>query len=248
MRRVFVTATGTGVGKTFVMCRLVEELRSAGGWRSAEEWRLKPLPRTGGHGRPARLRVLKPVVTGFDARDAGASDPGRLLRSQGSPSSRAHLDATSPWRFAAPLSPDMAARREDRVIPFDELIAFCTQDVQAELTLIEGIGGVMVPLDEQHTVLDWIERLAPQVLLVAGSYLGTLSHTLTAAAALGGRGVTPAAVIVSESAHAPVALAETTATLQRLLPGTRVVGLPREPTSSVEPPPLLPLLEGVIAT
>jgi dethiobiotin synthetase len=92
--------------------------------------------------------MIKPVATGFEARSAEQSDSGRLLLAQGLPLDAANLDATTPWRFGAPLSPDMAARRENRSLPFAELVAFCAQRHDVDLTLIEGIGGVMVPLEE----------------------------------------------------------------------------------------------------
>ena len=205
MIRVFVTATGTDVGKTFVACALARELRARG----------------------QRLRVVKPVATGFDTHNVEQSDTGRLLSAQSLRLTAASLEATTPWRFAAPLSPDMAARRENRTLPFGKLVGFCRQRSGVDLTLVEGIGGVMVPLDAKHTVLDWIERLEPRVVLVAGSYLGTLSHTLTAVSALRGRALEPTAVVISESREQPVPLAETADAVQRRLRGVPVLALPR---------------------
>ena len=106
-----------------------------------------------------------------------------------------------------------------------------------DVTLIEGIGGVMAPLDAEHTVLDWIVALEAPTLLVVGSYLGTLSHSLTAAATLRARGVTIAGVVVSESAEQPVPAAETAATLARFTAPVPVRVLPR-----AAPVPLLPLV------
>jgi dethiobiotin synthetase len=208
--RVFLTATGTDVGKTFVACALVRELVARG----------------------SKLRVIKPVATGFDARGAKQSDSGRLLLAQGLPLTAAHLDATTPWRFGAPLSPDMAARRESRFLPFADLVAFCKRRHDVDLTLIEGIGGVMVPLDAEHTVLDWIERLSPKVVLVAGSYLGTLSHTLTAIACLKARGLGPAAVVISESLQQPVPLEETAEAVRQRLRDVPIIALPRTSAAS----------------
>ena len=149
-----------------------------------------------------------------------------------------NLAAVSPWRFSAPLSPDMAAARERRAIPFDALVAHCRAAARdGEVTLIEGIGGVMVPLDDRHTVLDWIAALGVPTLLVVGSYLGTLSHSLTAAAALRGRGVAVAAVIVNESEDQPVPATETAATLARFVAPIPLRVLPRS-----APVPLLPLV------
>jgi dethiobiotin synthetase len=219
MTTLFVTASGTDVGKTFVTVRLIDELAAAG----------------------YRVRALKPVASGFDPTNPGESDTGALLRAQGLDASAAHLEAVSPWRFAAPLSPDMAAAREGRAVPFDSLVDFCRAPHAADVTLIEGIGGVMVPLDDTHTVLDWIGALRAPALLVVGSYLGTLSHTLTAAAALKSRGVRIAGVVVSESAEQPVPAAETAKVLRKFLEPTRVQSLPRLAARGATP--LLPLLE-----
>jgi dethiobiotin synthetase len=217
MSTLFVTATGTDVGKTFVMARLVAELRAA----------------------RRSVQALKPVASGFDAADVSASDTGVLLDALGLPATPANLDAVSPWRFAAPLSPDMAAARERRAIPFAELVEFCNAPRAADVTLIEGIGGVMVPLDAEHTVLDWIAAVGAPAVLVAGSYLGTLSHTLTAVAALRARGCTLAAVIVSESVEQPVPLEETAAALRRFVGPVVVSVLSRPPGAGMR---LLPLL------
>jgi len=215
MTTLFVTASGTDVGKTFVTVRLIAELAQAG----------------------HRVRALKPVASGLDAADLG-SDSARLLKAQGLAIDAASLDAVTPWRFAAPLSADMAAARERRSVPFDALVDFCRAPSDADVTLIEGIGGVMAPLDATHTVLDWIAALAAPALLVVGSYLGSLSHSLTAAAALTQRSVTVAGIVVSESLEQPVGADETAATLARFLSPTPIRVLPRNGST-----PLSPLLE-----
>jgi dethiobiotin synthetase len=218
MTVLFVTASGTDVGKTFVTLQLIHELTAAG----------------------YRVRALKPVASGFDAANPQASDTGALLRAQGLEPNAASLDAVSPWRFSAPLSPDMAAAREGRAVPFAALVDFCRTPRDADVTLIEGIGGVMVPLDATHTVLDWIAALGAPALLVVGSYLGTLSHSLTAAAAVKARGAHMAGVVVSESAEQPAPAAETATVLARFLTPTPVRVLPRHATRSATP--LLPLV------
>jgi len=215
MTTLFVTASGTGVGKTFVTMRLIAELTQAG----------------------YRVRARKPVASGLDAANLGDSDTAQLLRAQGLAVDAANVDAVSPWRFAAPLSPDMAAARERRTVPFDTLVAFCRASSDCDITLIEGIGGVMAPLDATHTVLDWIAALAAPALLVVGSYLGSLSHSLTAAAALQQRAVPIAGIVVSESLEQPVAVDETAATLARFLAPIPLRVLPRNGST-----PLAPLL------
>jgi dethiobiotin synthetase len=206
MTRLFITATGTGVGKTFVTAALAHRAREAG----------------------STLRVLKPLISGFDPDDAG-SDSATLAAAAGLSADAASLERISPWRYRAPLSPDMAAAREGRTIDVDAVIGFCRTALAGpeECVLIEGVGGVMVPLDDRRTVRDWIAALDIQVILVAGSYLGTLSHTLTALVALAGVGIVPRAIVVSESVEAPVPLAETMAALGRFAGTVPIIGLPR---------------------
>jgi dethiobiotin synthetase len=222
LRARFVTATGTGIGKTLVTAALIHQLRSAG--------------------EPVEVR--KPLLTGWPDPDGAPSDPELLLRAQALEPTLARIDAISPWRFAAPLSPDMAAAREGRALDVDALIAFtrAARDAAKGWLLVEGVGGVAVPLDERHTVLDWIAGSGLPALLVAGSYLGTLSHTLTAAAALRAAGIELAGLVICESPESPVPLAETRATLVRFLgeiPTALVPRLAPGPEPWRTAPPLL---------
>ncbi|MBN1238704.1 MAG: dethiobiotin synthase [Gammaproteobacteria bacterium] len=219
-RTLFVTATGTDVGKTFVTTALIDLLRADG----------------------RRVAALKPVATGFEPEAAAASDSGLLLRALGRPLDPASLDAVSPWRFAAPLSPDMAAAREGRGIDFDALVDFCRVPRDADALLIEGIGGVMVPLDARRTVLDLIAAVGAPSLLIAGSYLGTLSHTLTAAGMLAARGCALSGIAVSESQDQPVPAEETAATLRRFVPDAPVIVVPRQGRAGAAPLPAAELL------
>lgn len=200
MTALFVTGSGTDIGKTYITELLVR--------REVAE------------GRP--IRVLKPVISGFDPAHPADSDTGRLLAAQGRALSPANIDAMSPWRYSAPLSPDMAAARENTAVPFDEVAAFCRREIAAAEgdrvdLLIEGVGGVMVPLDETRTVLDLIETLEIPVLVIVGSYLGTISHTLTACAVLTQREIAIDRVVISETPDSTVDLAETQASLARFL-------------------------------
>jgi dethiobiotin synthetase len=207
MTAIFVTATGTDVGKTFVAAGLVAALRERG--RTVE--------------------VIKPVVSGYDPRRAAESDPGVLLAALGRPVTDESVARIAPWRFAAPLSPDMAAQREARTLDFAALVTFSRDAVVArqDVLLIEGVGGIMVPLDNRHTVLDWMSALRVPVVLVAGSYLGTLSHTLTALDVLARHALDVRAVVVSESPDSPVPLDDTVASLARFAKAVEVLALPR---------------------
>ncbi|MDG4870018.1 dethiobiotin synthase, partial [Guyparkeria sp. 1SP6A2] len=82
-------------------------------------------------------------------------------------------------------------------------MAWCRDTVHAHdgVTLIEGVGGVMVPLNDRHTVRDWMAGLGLPAILVAGTYLGTLSHTLTAIETLERARLHIAVVVLNESAE-----------------------------------------------
>ncbi len=202
----FITGTGTDIGKTWLACALLRHWRRQG---------LEPA-------------AYKPVLSGFDPAAAPDGDAGRLLAALGRPTSQAEIDAIAPWRFTAPLSPDMAAAREGRRIVFDELLAFTRQaTVGASPILVEGVGGVMVPLDEGHTVRDWIAASGLPCVLVAGSYLGSLSHTLTALEALARVGAGVTAIALNETPDSPVALTATVESLSRHVAGVPVVAIAR---------------------
>jgi dethiobiotin synthetase len=207
MASVFITASGTDVGKTFVAAGLIRLLRGNG----------------------EVIDAVKPIVSGFDPARTGESDCGVLLNALGLPLSEQEIEDISPWRFAAPLSPDMAARHEGKEIDFDQLVSFCETSIkEAEGSLlIEGVGGVMVPLDQDNTVLDWIAELDLPVVLVAGSYLGSISHTLSAAEVLDQEDCDLRTIVVSESEGSHVPLYETVATIARFLPAVEVIALPR---------------------
>jgi len=226
VRRLFVTASGTGVGKTLVTAALAHQCRRAG----------------------QSVRALKPVISGYTPATHRESDAAVLLDSLGLSHAPAEIDRLSPFRFEAPLSPDMAAAREGRRLDFAALLDTSrTAAAGAEdVLLIEGVGGVMVPLTEDKTVLDWIVALEMPSLLVVGSYLGTISHTLTAAEALRGRNARLAGIVISESAESPVPPDETRDTIRRFLPGVRIRVLPRLGGEAPwrDAPDLTALLEG----
>ena len=225
MAGVFVTGTGTDVGKTFVTAALVRHLRSAG----------KPVD------------AFKPVVSGFDPANIASSDPGVLLSALGRGVISDELDRIAPWRFAAPLSPDLAAKAERRSMDFSALVEFSRRVAYGRgTTLVEGIGGIMVPLDQTHTVLDWMSALRIPVLLVAGSYLGTISHTLTALHVLAQRNLDIAGVVVSESTAPGASRDDTVATIGRFAAPIDVFGVPRLPDGTPPPPDVLSRIERLL--
>ncbi|MGH6973848.1 MAG: dethiobiotin synthase [Stellaceae bacterium] len=206
MSAIFVTGAGTDVGKTFVACGLVAELRRRG----------------------RAVAAFKPLASGFDPVQPQASDPGALLTALGEPVSLASLDRVAPFRYRAALAPDMAAAAEGRSVDFDAVVAFSRRAMAAtDIVIIEGVGGVMSPISERHTVLDWIAALRMPALLVTGTYLGAQTHALTALAALQRRSIAVHAVVASETHGSTVDLHENVCSLARFTAPVPVVAIPR---------------------
>lgn len=204
MPALFVTGTGTDIGKTYVSCALIRALKARG----------------------ATVDAFKPVVSGFAPKDAAGSDPARLAAALGDPGAVFRI---APRRYLAPLSPNIAARLEGETLVLDDMVIDAVAraaEIRDGLLLVEGAGGVMSPLTDGETNLDMIAALGAPVLLVAGSYLGTISHVLTALVALRAAKARVAAVVMSESLDAPN-LAQTAQALAPFLEGAALFLAPR---------------------
>lgn len=206
-RTLFVAGAHTDIGKTHVGCALIRAARARG----------------------IACDAFKPVLSGFAPDQAAESDAGRLLAALGRP--LADLDVVSPLRFAAPLAPPLAARREGARLLIADILGRCRAWLAASpasLRLLEGAGGLMSPIAEDGTALDLPEQLGLPSILVSGGYLGAVSHTLTALEVMRTRGLPVLAVVVSEDAspEAPD-FAETVALVQAFTGGVPVVSARR---------------------
>lgn len=206
MRSFFVTSSGTNIGKTHLCASLA---------KSAKEKNIE-------------LQILKPVISGFEMAQADESDSGIVLKALGKDVTPENLDKISPWRFKAPLSPHMAAAKENKTLALSEVVDFCNNAKKHDLTLIEGVGGIMAPLNNEHTVLDWMKALNIPTIVVIGSYLGSISHSLTALNVLAQHNIDVAAIVVSESEGSEVDLSDNVATIKQFSPSSApIVSLPR---------------------
>lgn len=176
MKGLFITSVGTEIGKTLVTTLLCRQLIAKG----------------------RRVTALKPVVSGY-SEDDPQSDPARILRALGQSPTAEAVAAIAPWRFAEPVSPHLAARREGRTVALDEVVVFSRRAEKADVRLVEGAGGIMSPIVAGATCLDLAAALGDPAVLVTGTHLGAISHTLTAIVALRSRGVGLAGIVVSES-------------------------------------------------
>ncbi len=178
--RLGITGTDTGVGKTVVACALAARARQLG----------------------LGVAVMKPVESGVEARsslDNGAeaprSDAERLMRAA---ASSASLDLVRPYVYAAPVAPMVAAQREGRPVQLGQLDrSRMALETGQELLIVEGAGGILVPLDAETSYLDLFQRWDAEVVVVAGNRLGVLNHTLLTVRALEGAGLTVRGVALS---------------------------------------------------
>jgi dethiobiotin synthetase len=210
MTVVFITGSGTGVGKTYVAALLLRQLRRSG----------------------REVRAVKPVATGMTAMDDASfadTDTARLLTAQGIPIDAASVAACTPWRFARPLSPDMAAAAEGRTLQFATIMSWTkaalAQTRRETAVLIEGVGGVMSPIATDALNIDLIVALQCPAILVTGSYLGAINHALTAIEALRARKVSLQALVLSETAGSSVDFTATLSSLLRFAADVRIVSI-----------------------
>ena len=155
-KSIFVTGTDTGVGKTMVAAGIAAGLRQRG----------------------LRVGVYKPAETGC-APEGGGRSPADAVRLQFFSGCRAGLDTICPYALREPLAPLVAAEREAVRIDPERLVA-CYEGIAwaHDITLIEGAGGLLVPLTSSLTFADLAQRLDVPVLVVVGSRLGAINHAL----------------------------------------------------------------------
>ena len=206
---IFVTGTDTGVGKTHVTAAMARTLRHIG----------------------RRVAVLKPVATGCSRRREGlVSEDAELLAA----ASDTHhpLDLICPNRYEEPLAPAIAARRAKVEMDWDAVarsIQIMSRD--ADCMIVEGAGGVLVPLDDRYTVRDLIVALGTPAIVVARPGLGTINHTLLTIESLRSAGVTVAGVVINRYPIDQAGVAEETAPreIERLGKVPILAILPDEP-------------------
>lgn len=200
MTAYFITSTGTGIGKTHFVTQLIRTYRE----------------------QQHPIFALKPIISGWQNECLEDNDTACILNALGLPFEDKWINHISPWRFAAPLSPDMAAIQAGTEINFDELISFCQSAIEKakeakQTLLIEGVGGAFVPLNQTHLVVDWMHALQLPVILVTGNYLGTLSHTISTVYALEHREVQVKQIILNENQLNQIDLEATYQSLSRFL-------------------------------
>jgi dethiobiotin synthetase len=175
---IFVTGTDTGAGKTAVGCALARAARAAG----------------------LHVRVLKPIETGCTRGADGALVPADALALAAAAGDDAPLARVCPYRFALPAAPEVAAAAEGAVIelgPIADALADATKD--ADLVLVEGAGGLLVPIAPGLDMAGLAARFDLPLVVVARASLGTINHTLLTLEAARARNLRVLGVAVSHT-------------------------------------------------
>ncbi|HRU05264.1 MAG TPA: dethiobiotin synthase [Candidatus Brocadiia bacterium] len=180
-RGLFITATDTGVGKTVVTCALAWALRQRG----------------------VDVGVMKPVATGAIEQDGRlVSEDALALRESAGVADP--LDLINPLLYRAPLAPIPAAALDGRVVDLD-VVRDALHQLRGKhpAMLIEGIGGILVPLVRGYTVADLAAETGLPLLIVARDSLGTVNHTLLTVEAAQRRRIRVLGIVFNNAAGAP---------------------------------------------
>ena len=174
-RGIFITGTDTGVGKTVVSAALAIGIQ-----------------RQGQH-----VGVMKPIETGISASNGMSSDAARLRNLI---ASEIPIEEISPYRFTLPLAPLAAAQAERQVIDPDTIRkAYRLLADQSDYMIVEGAGGVFVPITPQIDVADLIRRLRLPVVIVGRSGLGGINHARLTIEALCRRNIRIVALVLNRT-------------------------------------------------
>ena len=213
---VFVTGTGTEVGKTVVAAAIVRTLAAEG----------------------RRVAVFKPAVTGLD--EGIETDHALLRRASGSTQSDEEI---APYRYGPPASPHLAAALSGEEIDPGRLREAAAAAAEgADAIVCEGVGGLLVPLSPTYLVRDLAADLGYPLVVVAGPGLGTINHTLLTLEAARAAGLEVAAVVFTPWPEDPTEVERSNRETIASLGDVEVLTLP--PITLADPstwPPLRPL-------
>lgn len=200
----FLTGTDTEIGKTFITCALLHRARLDG----------------------RRAVGLKPIAAGTDA--AGLNDDVEAIRAAGNV--ELPREIVNPYCFKAAIAPHIAAAEEGVSIEFGPILAACEQArQQADLLIVEGVGGFCVPLGVDRSTADLAVALGLPVILVVGMRLGCINHALLTAEAIAARSLQVAGWVANRIDPAMARFEENLTTLKALLPAPLLGVVPHAP-------------------
>jgi dethiobiotin synthetase len=187
VRGFFFTGTDTGVGKTLITGALAKALAGTG----------------------QRVGVMKPLESGC-RRHGGRLIPEDALFLKKMSGSEDDLSLICPYAFARPLAPGIAAQKENSAIDLERVAAaFDRIASRGDLVLVEGAGGLMVPVDEQHLTADLVRLLGLPLIIIARTALGTINHSLLTVKQARAEGLEVRGIILNKTSPEPDEAEET---------------------------------------
>lgn len=196
MTRIFITGTDTGVGKTYMSCRLLEHYNDQG---------LKTI-------------ALKPVATGVSLDNNQNDDAERLQKAA---SVKLSYNQVNPYCFILPTAPSIAAAAENVELKVEKIVEHIerTAQIPHDVTIIEGVGGVNVPFNNTQTQVDLIKALHCPIILVVEIKLGCINHALLSVECLRSREIQIHGWVPNYRGHHMLNVADNVETLQHWLEG-----------------------------
>jgi dethiobiotin synthetase len=177
---VFVTGTGTEVGKTVVAASIARTLFADG----------------------EDVAVFKPAMSGLD--EGGESDAELLRRAAGSAQP---VEGIAPYRYGPPVSPHLGAELAGEAIDPERLVALArAAGGAADFLVCEGVGGLLVPLTLEYSVRDFAIDLGLPLVIAASPGLGTINHTLLTVESAKAAGLEPRLVVLTPWPREPTAV------------------------------------------
>lgn len=152
----FITGTDTGIGKTFVTAGIAAALKEKG----------------------VNVGVMKPVETGCAEKD-GVLEPHDAIFLKKMSGVSDDIALINPFRFKAPIAPNVASRIEGKNIELNKIKErYETLASKHVVMLVEGVGGLLTPINDNETVADLVKALQLPLIVIAESRLGAINHTL----------------------------------------------------------------------
>jgi len=172
----FITGSDTDVGKTYITCEIVRQLRQLN----------------------LTLETRKPAESGCELSESGQMIPADGLKLQGANQYREDISRITPFKFRAALAPHRAAKLEGRQLLLNHLLNACSLDDSDSTLIVEGAGGFYSPIADDALNADLATRLQLPAIIVINDKIGAVNQALLTIEAIENRGLAIAAVILNQ--------------------------------------------------